>query len=59
LKTYSYTIDRTKKFQIVYRDKIISKHVDFYLAQLAVEKHLKSGKIGNEYEIQHIGEHKK
>ncbi len=33
------------------KGKIVSKHRDFYLAQCAVEKYLRTGKIGNDYEI--------
>ena len=47
----SYTIDRSKKFAIIDKDKIISKHVDFYNAQKAVERHLRDRKISNNYEI--------
>lgn len=50
-KISSYTIDRSKKFAIVDKGKIISKHVDFYNAQKAVERHLRDRKISNNYEI--------
>jgi len=46
-----YTIDRSKKFAVIDKGTIISKHVDFYLAQKAVERHLKDRKISNDYEI--------
>lgn len=47
----SYTIDRSKKFAVIDKGKIISKHVDFFLAQSAVERHLKNDKITNDYDI--------
>jgi len=47
----SYTIDRRKKFAVVDKGKIVSKHVDFYLAQMAVERHLRNRKISNNYRI--------
>jgi len=50
-KIKSYTIDRTKKFAIVDKGKIISKHVDFYNAQTSSERHLKNRKITNNYKI--------
>jgi len=50
-KMWSYTTDRSKKFAIVDKGKIISKHVDFYNAQKAVERHLRDRKISNNYEI--------
>lgn len=43
--------DKTKTHCVFYNGKIISWHIDFYLAQCAVEKHLRTGKIGNGYEI--------
>ncbi|MCK4384691.1 MAG: hypothetical protein KAW52_00365 [candidate division Zixibacteria bacterium] len=50
----SYFIGRTKSWQIVCKGKIISKHISFYLAQIAVERHFKSGKIDNSYKIEPI-----
>ena len=47
----SYFVDRSKKFAIIDNGKIISKHISFYHAQTGVEKHLKTGKIGNGYII--------
>ena len=47
-----YDVDRHKKFMVICDNKIISKHVSFYLAQCAVERHLKNGRINNNYEIQ-------
>jgi len=47
----SYTIDRRKKFAVIDKGKIISKHVDFYNAQKAVERHLRNRKISNNYKI--------
>ena len=52
----SYTIDRSKKFAIVDKGKVISKHVDFYNAQKAVEKHFKNRKITNDYKIVPLSE---
>jgi hypothetical protein len=45
----SYTIDRSKKWAVVDKGKIISTHVDFYLAQKSVERKLKARKISNDY----------
>ena len=45
------TVDRSKKFAIIDNGKIISKHVDFYNAQLAVERHFRDRKISNKYKI--------
>ena len=50
----SYEIDRTKKWQIICEGKIVSKHVSFYLAQIAATRHLKSGKINNSYKIESL-----
>ena len=50
----SYEIDRQKKFMVVdkgQKRRIVSKHISFYLAQCAVERHLKNGRITNNYEI--------
>ncbi len=46
-----YETNRQKKFMVVDKKRIISKHISFYLAQCAVERHLKNGKITNNYEI--------
>jgi len=51
VKSRAYTIDRSKKFVIIDKGKIISKHVDFYNAQKAVERHLRNRKLSNNYEI--------
>jgi len=40
-----------KTWKIICKGKTISKHLDFYHAQEGVERHLKSGKIDNTYEI--------
>jgi len=50
----SYTINRKKKFAIIDKGKVISKHVDFWNAQEAVGRHFRSGKIGNSYQIVHV-----
>ena len=50
-KSRAYTIDRSKKFAVIDKGKIISKHVDFYNAQTAVERHLRNRKLSNNYEI--------
>ena len=51
----AHSIDRTKSWKVVCYGKIISKHIDFYNAQSAVERHLKNDKIDNSYEILPIG----
>jgi len=51
MKVKAYSIDRKKSWQIVCHGKIISKHIDFYNAQLAVERHFNASKIDNSYEI--------
>jgi len=43
--------DRTKKFAIVDNGKIVSKHINFYLAQTGAESGLKNGKLSNDYKI--------
>ncbi|MEK6883226.1 MAG: hypothetical protein AABY22_26605 [Nanoarchaeota archaeon] len=54
----SYTIDRSKKFIVWDAERgVVSRHVDFYLAQKAVERHLAKGKISNNYKIIPISEH--
>jgi hypothetical protein len=55
----SYSADRNKKFVVMDEGKIISKHVDFYNAQLAVDRHLKNGKISNFYKIISLNDLKK
>jgi hypothetical protein len=43
--------DRTKKWQIVCNDKIISQHIEFIHAQEYVPRLFKQGRIDNNYEI--------
>ena len=45
------TLDRSKKWAVVDKGKIISKHVDFYLAQTAVTRHFQNRKITNSYKL--------
>lgn len=49
-------IGNQKRWAIVDKDKIVSKHKDFYLAQMAVDQHFKNKKITNNYEIVSISE---
>jgi len=46
--------DRTKRWRVVCDGKTISKHITFLHAQNGVERHLRTGKINNNYEILHI-----
>jgi len=39
-------------YYVICMNKVISRHKSFYLAQTAIEKHLKSGKINNNYKIE-------
>lgn len=50
-KLRAKTIDRSKKWAVIDKGKIISKHIDFYNAQLAVERHLRDRKISNKYKL--------
>ena len=43
-------INPTKHF-VIDDGKIISQHRSFYLAQCAVERHLRKNKISNNYQI--------
>jgi len=51
MRVKSYSINREKLWKVVCYGKIISKHIDFYNAQSAVERYLKNDKIDNSYEI--------
>ncbi len=50
-KYYSRSLNNNKTHAVIDAGKIISKHRDFYLAQTAVEKHLRENRISNDYEI--------
>jgi len=60
MRVKSYTIDRTKKWQVRRGEKVISKHIDFYLAQTEVEKQVKrdfwDGAVNSNYKIEPIRE---
>jgi len=47
-------IDRRKKHAVIWNRKIISKHINFYHAQSAVDRHFKNNKIDNSYRIEAI-----
>jgi len=51
-------VDRSFKEVVVDQGRIVSRHRSFYNAQCAVERHLRSGRIGNNYEIMTLAEAK-